>query len=86
MRGGLFLGFGSYFDVAIRLLFFAFGIDVFELSGDFFVVFFESVFFPFDLLLPVYSWIGFSYLAYGFLVNLIFCSELSNYFVLLLYS
>lgn len=86
MRGGLFFGFGGYFDVAIRLLFLAFGIDVFELSGDFFVVFFESTFFSVDLLVPVYSWIGLSYLAYGFLVNLTFCSDLSNYFVLLLYS
>jgi hypothetical protein len=30
MRGGLFLGFGGYFEVAIRLLFLALGMDVFE--------------------------------------------------------
>jgi hypothetical protein len=63
MRGGLFLDFGGYFDVSIRLLFFVVVIYVFELSGDFFVVFFESIFLSVDLFVPVYSWIGLSYLT-----------------------
>ena len=39
MSGGLVLGLGGYFEVAIRLLFLALGMEVFERSGDFFVAF-----------------------------------------------
>lgn len=62
MSGGLVLGLGGYFEVAIRLLFLALGMEVFEWSGDFFVAF-GSAFLSRDLFVAVYSWIGLSYLA-----------------------
>jgi hypothetical protein len=54
MSGGFVLSFGGYFEVTIRLLFLALGMEIFECSGDFFVAF-GSAFLSRDLFVAVYS-------------------------------